>query len=423
MRKSSKWLTGLCAAGALLSLSACGSDDKKSSEDNSNKSKTLTVSVEQDNYAKFVNNVKGKFEKDNGVKVKVVKKPMTDQCDAIQLDGPSGKGPDVFIAPNDRVGSMGKQGQLLEVNDKTMPKDFSKEERQLVTINKKKYGVPLTIESLVLFYNKKYLDEAPKTFKELETLAKDPKFAFDGESGKNTAFLAKWTDFFYGAGLIQGYGGYIFGDNGTNPNKLGLATPDSVKAVDYAWDWYNNVWPKGMKDVKGAGDFVTDCFTSGKSAAIIDGPWMAETYKKAKVDYGVSTIPTLPNGKPYKPFAGGKSWVGSAYTKNKEMTEKLLTYLGSKENETKFYKMTSEVPANPVSRKEVPSSDELAKAVIEQFKVAKPAPNIPEMSEVWTGAENMMYDAVSGPKDKVKSVLEKANKNIESSIKEKYEDK
>ena len=416
MKRTYKLLTGVLATGALFSLSACGGKEEKSSEA---KPKELIVSVEQDNYANFVNDVKGKFEKENDIKVKVVKKPMTDQCDAIQLDGPSGKGPDVFIAPNDRVGAMGKQGQLLET--KNLPKDYKESEKKLVTINDKQYGVPLTIESLVMFYNTDLVKKAPKTFADLEKIAKDPRFAFEEEKGKNTGFLAKWTDFFYGAGLIQGYGGYIFGDNGTNPNKLGLATKDSVKAVDYAWDWYNNVWPKGMKDVKGAGDFVTERFTSKKAAAIIDGPWMAETYKKAGIKFEAAKIPTLPNGKDYKPFAGGKSWVGSAYTKNKELTEKLMNYLGSSENESKFYKMTSEVPANPESRNKVDKSDKVAKAVIEQFNVAKPTPNIPEMAEVWTGAESMMYDAVSGPKDKVASVLKEANKNIESSIKEKYQ--
>ena len=417
MKRTTKMISGVLVTGALLSLTACGGDKDKKDQASSN---TLTVSVEQENYAKFVNDVKGDFEKENNVKIKVVKKPMTNQCDAIQLDGPSGKGPDVFIAPNDRVGAMGKQGQLLET---TLPKDYYNTEKKLVTIDDKQYGVPLTIESLVMFYNKDLLKQAPKTFADLEKISKDKRFAFEDEAGKNTGFLCKWTDFFYGAGLIQGYGGYIFGDDGLNPNKLGLATPDSVKAVEYAWDWYNNVWPKGMKDVKGAGDFVTERFTSKKAAAIIDGPWMAETYKKAKVNFDAAKIPTLPNGKPYKPFAGGKSWVGSAYTKNKEMTEKLMAYLGSKENETKFYKMTSEVPANPSSRKAVPNSDKVAKAVIEQFNVAKPTPNIPEMAEVWTGAESMMYDAVSGPKDKVASVLKDANTNIENSIKEKYQSK
>lgn len=416
MKRKCKLLTGVLATGALFSLSACGNKEEKSSE---SKPKELVVSVEQDNYANFVNDVKGKFEKENGVKVKVVKKPMTDQCDAIQLDGPSGKGPDVFIAPNDRVGAMGKQGQLLET--KHLSNDYKESEKKLVTINNKQYGVPLTIESLVMFYNTDLVKKAPETFADLEKLAKDPRFAFEEEKGKNTGFLAKWTDFFYGAGLIQGYGGYIFGDNGTNPNELGLATKDSVKAVEYAWNWYNNIWPKGMKDVKGAGDFITERFTSKKAAAIIDGPWMAETYKKAGIKFTATKIPTLPNGQDYKPFAGGKSWVGSAYTKNKELTEKLLNYLGSSENESKFYKMTSEVPANPISRNKVDSSDKVAKAVIEQFNVAKPTPNIPEMSEVWTGAESMMYDAVSGPKDKVSSVLKEANKNIESSIKEKYQ--
>ena len=41
------------------------------------------------------------------------------------------------------------------------------------------------------------------------------------------------------------------------------------------------------------------------------------------------------------------------------------------------------------------SDDELSKAVIDQYTVSEPMPNIPEMAEVWSGAENMLFDAGS----------------------------
>ena len=39
------------------------------------------------------------------------------------------------------------------------------------------------------------------------------------DKSKNVAFLTQWTNFYNAYGLIKGYGGYIFGDNGTDPKK------------------------------------------------------------------------------------------------------------------------------------------------------------------------------------------------------------
>ena len=52
-----------------------------------------------------------------------------------------------------------------------------------------------------------------------------------------------------------------------------------------------------MQDTEGAGNLIQTQFQEGKTAAIIDGPWKAQAFKDAKVNYGVATIPTLPNGK------------------------------------------------------------------------------------------------------------------------------
>lgn len=411
----------LSAAVALLALAGCSSkEEDAATSGGKTDAKTLKISVDGDSYAEYVNSVKADFEKEHNVKIEVTTMLMTDQLDALALDGPSGNGPDVMISPYDRVGSMGKNGQLLDVSEEVIPEEFSDSEIDLVSIDDKQYGVPLFLESLILYYNTDLLPEAPATFAELEALSKDDTYAFEGENGKNVAFLAKWTDFYYAAGLLQGYDGYVFGNDGKDATDVGLASPGGIEAVNYAWDWFNNVWPQGMKDITGAGDFITENFTTGKTAAIIDGPWMAATFKEAGVNYAVATIPTLSNGNSYSPFAGGKAWVGSAFTKEPDLTKELLKYLGSAENVTKFYEATGEVPANPTSRAEVPADDALTNTVISQFEVASPMPNIPEMSEVWVGAESMMFDAVSGSKADVEKVVKTANDGITEAIKEKF---
>ena len=74
---------------------------------------------------------------------------------------------------------------------------------------------------------------------------------------------------------------------------------------------------KGNARHKSAGDFASQQFMSNKTAAIIDGPWQAQTYKENNINYGVAKIPTLNNGQPYQPFGGGKGWVVSNYAKTK----------------------------------------------------------------------------------------------------------
>lgn len=99
----------------------------------------------------------------------------------------------------------------------------------------------------------------------------------------------------------------------------------------------------------------------------------------------------------------GRSVGGQQILKNPELAQEWLDYVTNKENSETLYELTSEIPANQEARTVVSESgNELTKAVIEQFNTAVPMPNIPEMSEVWTGAETMIFDAASGNKSRNK---------------------
>lgn len=408
---------GLISLGILGGLAACGNGNS-SAEGEADEGKTLTVSVDS-GYKDYINEIKNTFEKENDVKIKLVEKDMFDQLESLALDGPAGKGPDVMMAAYDRIGALGQQGHLAKVklgNEAA----YDETDKAQVTYDGKIYGEPAVIETLVLYYNKDLVDTAPSTFKDLENLSKDSRFAFESEAGKNTGFLAKWTDFYYSYGLIAGHGGYVFGDDGTNPSDIGLNNAGAVEGISYATDWFKNVWPKGMQDIKSAGDFASQQFMSNKTAAIIDGPWQAQTYKENNINYGVAKIPTLNNGQPYQPFGGGKGWVVSNYAKNKDLSQKWLDYVTNQENQEKFFEMVNEIPANQQARETAKAkNDELTTAVIEQYETAQAMPNIPEMGEVWTGAENLMFDAASGSKTPKESADE-AVKTISEAIEQKY---
>ena len=404
---------------ASLLLVACGSKTAdKAADSSASGSKEITFYVE-DQYKAYAEKVAAAYEKESGTKVNIKSGDQLGGLDKLSLDNQSGQAADVMMAPYDRVGSLGTDGQLSEVklSDGAKTDDTTK---SLVTASDGKvYGAPAVIESLVMYYNKDLLKEAPKTFAELEELAKDSKYAFAGEDGKTSAFLADWTNFYYAYGLLSGNGAYVFGDNGKNPKDIGLANEGAIAGINYAKSWYEK-WPKGMQDGTAAGNLIQTSFQEGKTAAIIDGPWKAQAFKDAKVNYGVATIPTLPNGKEYSAFGGGKAWIIPSSTKNLEGAQKFVDFLVSTEQQKAFYDTTNEIPANTEARSYAEGkNDELTTAVIKQFKNAQPMPNISQMSAVWDPAKTMLFEAVSGKKD-AKTAANDAVTLIKETIKQKF---
>ena len=404
---------------ASLLLVACGSKTAdKAADSSASGSKEITFYVE-DQYKAYAEKVAAAYEKESGTKVNIKSGDQLGGLDKLSLDNQSGQAADVMMAPYDRVGSLGTDGQLSEVKLSEGAKTDDTTKSLVTASDGKVYGAPAVIESLVMYYNKDLLKEAPKTFAELEELAKDSKYAFAGEDGKTSAFLADWTNFYYAYGLLSGNGAYVFGQNGKDPKDIGLANEGSIAGINYAKSWYEK-WPKGMQDTEGAGNLIQTQFQEGKTAAIIDGPWKAQAFKDAKVNYGVATIPTLPNGKEYSAFGGGKAWIIPSSTKNLEGAQKFVDYLVSTEQQKAFYEATNEIPANTEARAYAEGkNDELTTAVIKQFKNAQPMPNISQMSAVWEPAANMLFDAVSGKKD-AKTAADDAVTLIKETIKQKF---
>ena len=420
---SSKFMKSAAVLGtatlASLLLVACGSKTAdKAADTSSSEAKEITFYVE-DQYKAYAEKVAAAYEKESGTKVNIKSGDQLGGLDKLSLDNQSGQAADVMMAPYDRVGSLGTDGQLSEVTLSDGAKTDDKTKSLVTAADGKVYGAPAVIESLVMYYNKDLVKEAPKTFADLENLAKDSKYAFAGEDGKTSAFLADWTNFYFAYGLLAGNGGYVFGQNGKDAKDIGLANDGSITGINYAKSWYEK-WPKGMQDTEGAGNLIQTQFQEGKTAAIIDGPWKAQAFKDAKVNYGVATIPTLPNGKDYAAFGGGKAWIIPSSTKNLEAAQKFVDFLVSTEQQKAFYDATNEIPANTEARSYAEGkNDELTTAVIKQFKNAQPMPNISQMSAVWEPAANMLFDSVSGKKD-AKTAANDAVTLIKETIKQKF---
>jgi len=419
MKKSKKYL-GLAGALALsFSLAACGPQDsgKSSSKDSSKDSGNKTLLVWEDQQkADGIKDAVAQFEKDNNVKVKVVEKPYAKQIESLRLDGPAGTGPDVLTMPGDQIGTAVTEGLVKELD---VPQDvqsiYTDAAMDAEKVNGKVYGLPKAVETTMLYYNKDLISEKdlPKTLD--EWYAYDKKVTKDGNYG----FLALFDQIYYAQSVMSGYGGYIFGKDAKgnyNPDDIGINNAGAIQGEKLIQKFYKEkLFPAGIIGAQGI-NVLESLFTSGKAAAIVSGPWNIEPFKKAGINYGVTKLPELANGKNMSAFIGVKSYNVSAYSKNADLAEKLVEYLANKDNSKKRYEITQEVPAvKDLANDPAVMKSEAAQAVAQQSQFSELTPNITEMNEVWTPADTALQTVATG-KAEPKAALDQAVKQIKGQI-------
>lgn len=365
-------------------LTSCnGAKDNNKGDNNDKEKKTVEIWAEPE-YKDFFEAIIPKFEKEFNAEVKYVEKKMLDSIDGIGLDGPAGIGPDVIAIPHDRIGNLALEGHIspLKVTKDDMDKNFIKTAVSAVSYDGAVYAMPFSIESTFLIYNKDLIKNGPKSFEELETLAKDPKFA-NGADG-SFAFLAKFTDFYMTYGIFGGFGSYVFGKDNEDPKKIGLNNEGAVEAAEYVGKWYKEYFPAGMKDDTSAYDIMMSNFLDGKTGAIINGPWALQDIKNANINFGVAMLPDLPGGKKPVPFSGTQGWAVTSYAKDPTLAESFVTFVTNEENSIEMADKTSKVPPHQgYVGAEKTGQDTVIKTILDQYAMSTPMPKIVQMSEVW----------------------------------------
>lgn len=407
-----------------LTIFGCGqSEDKKESAKPTTTTNTKEVKPEEGaqikvweskgpemEWLKYVGN---EFQKKYGVKVTYESVQMTDTITRLQQDGPAGTGADVVVIPHDRIGSGVTSGVIMPnlLTTDRINKDFLPAAKTAVTWKDgKMYGFPLAIETYVLFYNKNLLPNGVKTFEELKTWNTTNKFT---DRTKNKFALA-WEicNLYYAEAFLASDGGYLIGENGTNPKDIGANNPGAVKGI-------NNMLT--LKDLSVANpadlnyDSMMGLFREGKIACMINGPWAIEGLKKAKVNFGIQILPTL-NNTQLNPFSGVRTLAVSSYTKFPKASQLFAQFATSDEMLKKRFEMTNQIP--PVltlaNAPEIASNPYVA-PVLEQAKHSTPMPSIPEMGLFWDPLSAALSDIYLG-KASTQDGLNKAVKIISDQI-------
>ena len=342
-----------------------------------------------------------------GTKVTLLAVPYDAFADKITAAVPRGKGPDVFIFAQDRLGGWIETGNTIEPIDFYLDEPtrarFIPTTLEAMTYRGTVYGLPLNYKVITLIYNKKLVKEPPKTSGELVALAKklsDPK---TGRFG----LAYSYADYYYHAALQNAFGGRVF-DAGAPV----LNNPENVKAALFLQKWIKD----GILPAEPSSALITSLFNEGKAGVVFSGPWFLGEIAKG-VDYGLALLPSIAEagGKPMRPWMTVEGAYVAAPSKQKDLAYDFVKFVTDVKSATVMAVEGRQTPSNrKVYDDPKVAKDPMLAAFKAQVDVAIPMPNVPEMTMVWSPATTAMNTMIRGTSPQ--AALDKAQAQVAKDV-------
>ncbi len=342
-------------------------------------------------------------------KVTTLAVPFDAFADKISAAIPRGKGPDVFIYAQDRLGGWVEAGNTVEpidfFVDDAVKARFIPGTVEALTYRGSLWGLPLDYKVIALVYNRKIIRDPPRTTADLVTACKKL-----GSKAAGTFGLAYWYEnFYYHAILMNAFGGGVFDPKG----RPRVDAPENVRSLELLQRW---IQKDGILPAEPSTALVTSLFNEGKAAMVFSGPWFLGEIAPG-IDYGVTTLPAVSElaGKPMRPWTTVEGVYVAAPSRNKEAAFEFVKYVTDVEPgrilaiEGRQSPANAEVYADPRV-----ASDPVLAAFRKQVEVAVPMPNVPEMTMVWGPASTAMSSIVKGATPK--AAMERAQQQVVQQI-------
>ena len=316
--------------------------------------------------------------------INVLQIPFDQIFNKFQTEVTSGGGPDMFIAPNDSLGSQIRAGLLADLSEYVPAleaENVSPTAIEGMSLDGTLYAIPESFKAVALYYNKSKVATPPTTTDELLAAVQ----------GSNTLVLNQ--NAYHNFGFLQGFGGALLDDSGK-------CVADQAGGSE---------WLTYLSTLKGEGNvtFSTDggqadsLFKEAKADMIINGPWALGDYRTALGDdLGVAPMPGATN--PAGPLTGVDGFYVSVNSPNIPGAVALAMFLTSKESMQIYVDKAGHVPA----RTDIEIADEAVAGFAEASSTGFPRPQVPELDNFWGPFGDQINLVLDGGADPVAAIGE-----------------
>lgn len=351
-------------------------------------------------------------------------KGSVDSREHLKTFGPSGNGADVFQFPHDHLSSAILEDLVLPLPTATANRVKERAHELGIDIATLRYNenegtfdpndpnavdrlyaVPMSIEAVGLYYNQDLLDELVtleiaqnnKPVESYEELIRQAKLwnAIKEDDGRTKAQAGNyfygntshWADSYFIQHIYSAFGFTPFGPELNDPSAVGFADltdaltwmRTELKPVTTGTNNHNSVSGGGL-------------FESGNIPYVLGGPWNAEAFQAADINFGLAQLPSI-NGKETQPFAGAMMAAVYKYSKNSEAAISFVEFLNSDIAMQLQYDMKYKLPAlntTLLAGIEGVNTNASMMAMSAQLEKAVPMPTIPQVQHYWGPGEAMV---------------------------------
>lgn len=335
-------------------------------------------------FVEAIQPIADQFGEENGITVEVQTVATELQTNFVTANA-SGNGPDIVVGAHDWIGN-------LVQNSAIDPVQISEDQKEAlvpiaaeaVTYNGQTYGMPYSIESLVLIRNTDLAPEAPSSVEEMLSMGQAAVDAGTADRALNLQ-VGPEGDAYYMQPFYSSAGGYLFGkkaDGSYDPADLGIGKEGSIAAAQKIAELGEA--GSGVLTQSLTFDNSIAQFNEGRIPFMINGPWTLADIREAGINYELSPIPGFEGMNPAQPFTGVQSFYVASQGENKSFAQTFLqTVAGEDETQRALYEAYGVPPATSALLEEISAVDPDAKITAEAAAAGLPMPALPAMAAVF----------------------------------------
>ncbi|HEY8379943.1 MAG TPA: extracellular solute-binding protein [Nannocystis sp.] len=301
---------------------------------------------------------------------------------------PHGQGPDVFIDAHERLGDYLARG-LVGPADAALGDlhGYSEQALAALTLEGRRWGVPLSAKSVALFVNTRLVGHVPKTLEQLAAL----------DLPEGVYPLAYEVQKAYGhMPLLAGFGGRMLGGN----DQFGLFGPAAERSLEFARDLVR----RGVVPADADGALVQDLFRAGRAAAVISGPWLVGQLDDS-LPYTVVPLPIVgETGLPMRPPLTIEAAMLSPQGAERPAALALARALGDRDAAAIRQRRAGTLSVR--TDLPVPEDNPILAGFHAQLRTADPMPTAPAMRSTWEPADRAIRKVLRGQAEPADALAE-----------------